>query len=299
MVNQLVNLAAERGDKLTVIPYERLQDIKETILSFGEQEELNGFTKWIIENIYKYEPENAGFTVRSVILVAIPKPFYANVNFSINGLRKTAIGFVKADIGRVEEYIKSFAEQNGYSILPATNLPYKRLGVLCGMAEYGRNNITYIEGFGSNFAYTAYFSDIMPENFNWFEVNNAELCNSCGLCITECPTGAIKEDRFLIDNQRCLSCLNEVPDEFPAWLPKEVHHTLYDCLICQKVCPMNQSQLDNIMEDINFSEEETLMLLEGKDISTFPKELSEKVDILGLAECYEAIPRNLSILLEK
>ncbi len=298
MVNQLVNMAAERGDRLTVIPYERIRDMEELILSFREQEELNGFNKWIIENIYKYQPENPGFTVKSVILVAIPHPFYANLNFSINGLRKTAKGLVKADFAKAEEYIRSFTEQNGYSIVPALNLPYKRLGAQCGMAVYGRNNITYIEGLGSNFSYTGYFSDIAPDNYKWIKDNNAELCSSCGLCINECPTGAIKKDRFLIDNQRCLSCLNEVPGEFPEWLPKEVHHTLYDCLLCQKICPMNKSQLDNIIEEIDFSEEETHMLLEGKAINTLPKELLEKIDILGLDECYSAIPRNLSVLLE-
>jgi epoxyqueuosine reductase len=113
-----------------------------------------------------------------------------------------------------------------------------------------------------------------------------------------CPTGAIRKDRFLIDNQKCLSFVNESPGEFPDWIPVIAHHTLYDCLICQRICPMNYQQVDNINECISFTEEETYMLLDGKPINTFSEELKTKIYILGIDEWYKAIPRNLKTLFE-
>jgi epoxyqueuosine reductase len=116
------------------------------------------------------------------------------------------------------------------------------------------------------------------------------------LCIENCPTGAIRKERFLIDDQRCLSCINEVPGEFPEWIPITAHHTLYDCLICQRICPMNYKQEDNVIECVSFTEQETNKLLDGESIDTFSKELLTKIGMLGIDEWYEAIPRNLRTL---
>lgn len=83
-------------------------------------------------------------------------------------------------------------------------------------------------------------------------------------------TGAIKPERFLIDNQRCLSALNEVGQAFPDWLSPDVHHTLYDCLLCQLPCPMNREQLAHVGEPVHFTEEETEYLLRGEPYVDIP-----------------------------
>ncbi len=298
MNNALEMIAAKHGDRLKVISVEHLKDIQDIIELFKEQEELNNFQKWIVNNLYQFKTPEEAFKKNTIILVAIHHPFYAKVNFIKDGTEKTFLCLVRSDFKKAELYIKEFAESNGYSIKPANNLPLKRLGVHSGLAKYGRNNITYINDLGSNFSYAAYFSDMPCEEDTWLEAINADLCNKCSLCIKNCPTGAILKDRFLIDNQKCLSCMNEVPDEFPTWLPKTVHHSLYDCLICQRVCPMNSAQVNNILEGISFTEEETRMLLEGKPIDSFSKEMQEKVSMLGIDEWYLAIPRNLKLLFE-
>jgi epoxyqueuosine reductase len=187
----------------------------------------------------------------------------------------------------------------GYSFVEAANLPMKRLAVHSGLAKYGRNNVTYIDGLGSNFSYYAYFSDINCEDDTWGEIKNMGICDSCRSCVENCPTGAILKDRFLIDNQKCLSCINEVKDEFPSWVPITAHHTLYDCLICQRVCPMNVKQINNFIEGISFSEEETGMLLEGKPIDTFSDDVRSKIYKLGINDWYDAIPRNLETLFQQ
>ncbi len=57
-------------------------------------------------------------------------------------------------------------------------------------------------------------------------------------------------------------------------------------------------QADNIIECVSFTEQETNMLLDGKSIDTFSKELKTKIDMLGIDKWYKAIPRNLRVLFE-
>ena len=298
MIGKLEKIAIEHNDRIKVIPIERLEELKEIIEDFREQEELNGFQKWIVDELYRYEGPRADFTVNSIILIAINHPFFAKVNFYKGGKQKTFLSLVRSDFCKAEAYLTKYLEEKGYSIMKADNLPLKRLAAHSGLAQYGRNNITYVDGLGSNFSYAAYFSDLPCEEDTWGEVGSAEVCTKCNLCIENCPTGAILSYRFLIDNQKCLSCINEIPGEFPDWLPATVHHTLYDCLICQRICPMNNKQADNFIEGISFTEEETDMLLEGRPIDTFSEELKAKVYFLGIDEWYKAIPRNLKILFE-
>ncbi|MFW5685834.1 MAG: 4Fe-4S double cluster binding domain-containing protein [Spirochaetota bacterium] len=125
---------------------------------------------------------------------------------------------------------------------PASRLPLKRLAVSCGLAVYGRNNITYVAGMGSFLTLAAHYSNLEPEDLDWSEPVTAKACARCEACVAACPTGAIRADRFLIDNERCLSYFNESPGTFPPWLSANVHHCVYDCLICQSACPMNRSR---------------------------------------------------------
>lgn len=298
MNNKLEKIAAEHGDRLKIIPVERLRELKEIIRDFKEQEELNDFQKWIVNSLYKYEIQQEDFTANSIILIAVHHPFYAKVDFSRNGEKRTFLSLVSPDLKKTEAYLKKFASQNGFTIKKVKNLPFKRLGVHSGLAEYGRNNITYVSGLGSNFSYAAYLTDMICEQDTWGDLKNAEVCQKCNLCMENCPTGAIRRDRFLIDNQKCLSCVNEVPGEFPEWIPSTAHHTLYDCLICQNVCPMNREQRDDVLEGVAFTEEETEMLLSGKPVKTFSKDLKSKIYMLGIDDWYAAIPRNLKTLFE-
>ena len=290
--------AARHGDRLQVIPFCRIVDLKNDIDSFARSEELNGFQKWIVGSLYTYEAPALDFNVESVILAALHHPFYADVIFSWNGRKHSTKSLVRSDFDRVDKYLKAFLEGCGYHAEKASNLPLKRLGVQSGLSEYGRNNITYINGMGSNFSLTAYFSDMPCEKDTWRHAVTADRCRNCSICINSCPTGAIRKDRFLIDNQKCLSAMNEMPGDFPEWLPLTVHHTCYDCLRCQEKCPMNIGHTVKMDNCIKFSEQETGMLLEGRPIEDFPEDARQKIFMLGLDEWYAAIPRNIRALIQ-
>jgi hypothetical protein len=59
----------------------------------------------------------------------------------------------------------------------------RRLAVQSGLAEYGRNNITYVAGMGSNVRYAAFYTDIDGQDEVWRDVCNAEMCADCGAYI--------------------------------------------------------------------------------------------------------------------
>jgi hypothetical protein len=106
------------------------------------------------------------------------------------------------------------------------------------------------------------------------------------------------KDRFLLDTPRCLCYLNESPAPFPDWLPLSVHHVIYDCLMCQLPCPMNHEFKDNVAGPVRFTEVETDLILSGPLLSELPEGLHEKVCYLGFDLWWEAIPRNLKLMLE-
>ncbi|MDQ2087997.1 4Fe-4S double cluster binding domain-containing protein [Herbivorax sp. ANBcel31] len=299
-MNELLSKEAKKhGDILTIVSSHRLNDLKNEIDLFAKSEKLNNFQKWIVNEMYNYDIPNSNLLINSIILIAISHPFYADVIFIKEGKEYFGKCFVALNFDETDKYLRMFLEEHGFQAIRANNLPLKRLGVQSGISEYGRNNITYIDGMGSNFSLVAYFSDMPCENDIWRSSVTAKRCNNCNICLDNCPTGAIRNDSFLIDNQKCLSAMNEVPGDFPDWLPTSVHHTCYDCLRCQEKCPMNIGHTDKIAECIIFSEQETEMLLKGRPIEELSEDMKQKILFLGLDQWYDAIPRNIKVLMNR
>lgn len=225
---------------------------------------------------------------------------YVNVIIHYQGREYPTRGLAAPDMDVVNTYISQVAKEAGQQVHEIEHFPLKRLAVQSGLSTYGRNNVTYIEEYGSNLSYTAYVSNAVSEEDTWRPMCHAKICDTCNHCISTCPTGAIRPERFLIDNERCLSCLNEGGGEFPDWLPKDVHHTLYDCLRCQESCPMNLKVKDpnEVIQTIEFSEEETEMLLEGKGEDELPKEFIERTKVLGLFKWNAPLARNIRAIIE-
>ena len=299
----LEQIAVGNGDRLKVIPIEYLHHLKNEINEFEKSKNLNGFQKYIVNNMYQFEPVPCDFEVKSVILVAAHHPFYAKVTCNYKDKDYEFLSLVRSDFNKVTQYVKDAVKGNikeavKGNIKEAVNLPLKRLGVHSGLAQYGKNNITYVKDLGSNFSYIAYYSDIENDEFVWQEDINAKICGSCTYCFNSCPTGAIAEYEFLIDNMKCLSFFNESSDEMPDWIHKGTHHTFYDCLMCQRGCPMNQSQEKDILETIHLNSDEMEALLSGTSIDLLNESLHNKVMKLGIFEWYGAIPRNIRLLLD-
>lgn len=194
--------------------------------------------------------------------------------------------------------ISKYVHRSGYSISQAL-LPAKLLAVRSGLARYGRNNIAYIDGWGSYFRLRVYFSDMPCGEESWREATAMEQCNECTACVKKCPTKAISSERFLVDAGRCLTFFNEGVDEFPEWIDPTWHNCLIGCMICQDVCPANKEHIRWLMPGGEFSEEETKLILDGIAQDRLPAQTTKKLSKVSMLDSYDLLQRNLRVLIEK
>ncbi|MFL5318652.1 MAG: tRNA epoxyqueuosine(34) reductase QueG [Myxococcaceae bacterium] len=70
-----------------------------------------------------------------------------------------------------------------------------------------------------------------------------DRCGGCTICISDCPTDAIQEDRS-VDARRCLSYQTIENDQHvPTELRDAFSGIVFGCDICQTVCPLNRRTL--------------------------------------------------------
>ena len=110
-----------------------------------------------------------------------------------------------------------------------------------------------------------------------------------------------RSERFLIRAERCLVYHNERPAEypFPAWVDPSAHHCLMGCMYCQQYCPEDKPFLDWIEGEIEFSEEETSLLLKGVSLEQLSAPTKTRLELLGLLESLDILPRNLGVLFKE
>ncbi|MCL2376643.1 MAG: 4Fe-4S binding protein [Defluviitaleaceae bacterium] len=292
MINELKSLAESKGDRLAVVSIERLTHLQAELAEFRATKQLNDYQKWIFDEIYRFGPIPP--QMKSIIIVAVPRPLYARVTFSLDGKEYKAFAPVFVPAEKTDEYIERAVKNAGYGIEKATRLPLKRLAVQSGLAEYGRNNIAYVSGMGSALSLRAFLTEMPCDEDIWRGPVVSPKCDTCGICVRKCPTGALSPDDFLSDGQKCLTALQQSEDHFPEWLPHTAHHTHYYCLMCQARCPLNVNQKTI---EASFNHQETQRLLAGLPYDDVTGELKEKIDMLGFG-AYKTVPRNLRALFD-
>jgi epoxyqueuosine reductase len=289
------------------------QDYKGTIVSIEHVSELQEdieekYRKGLLcEEVYREVLSYVDFRIpeispraESIIVVAVPQP-QVRITFNWNGNPVHCMIppiYSHATDDQVKNLLEPHLKSNGHHLVRA-DLPLKLLAVHCGLAQYGRNNISYVEGLGSFYRLAAFYSDIPCSEDNWGELVMTERCERCSACLKTCPTGAISSDRFLLRAERCLTFLNENQGEFPQWVDPSWHHCLVGCLYCQKVCPVDKDFFKGIEEGPTFSRQETDALLQSKPRPEIPEGTIAKLEELGLIEYLDILGRNLSVLVHK
>jgi epoxyqueuosine reductase len=252
---------------------------------------------------FRFTPPEELRNAKSIVVVAMPRPPTKAI-FNWNGKKQSFIlppTYTAYDEKRlhVEHLVAKAVGKEGYKIATPL-LPLKLLAARSGLVEYGRNNITYVQDMGSFMRLTAVYSDMPCKSDSWQEPKMMTRCQDCSLCQKACPTGAVSSDRFLLHAENCLTFHNEKKGDipFPDWIKKPWHNCLVGCMLCQAVCPENKQFLQVIGETAEFNEEETKLLLKGLPCEQIPSSTMKKLKLLSLTDYFDALPRNLSVLLK-
>jgi epoxyqueuosine reductase len=184
--------------------------------------------------------------------------------------------------------------------------PLKALAARLGLVTYGRNNITYTPRFGSYHQLVGFLTDaeLGPLADPTIDHTRASAeCDGCTACLAACPTGAIRQDTFMIDVERCLTLHSESPGPWPGWLPASAHNCVIGCMVCQDVCPQNSGRLKVEPPVVSFDESETGLLTASapdQDCSGSVWDvIKSKCGAAGLASLDEVLSRNLRALLSR
>ena len=296
----LISVLEQEGYQAKLVSAEHLYDLKNDIEGHHRQglfddefftEELSGFDF----NALKGLP-----AAKSLIIAAAPQP-QVRVTFKTASKDMPYIippTYSYATDRKIENLLRLQLEPAGYQVKKA-DLPWKLLAVRSGLAQYGKNNITYIGGLGSFYRLVAFVSDFPVAVDSWGEPQILSDCSGCEACAKACPSGAIGSDRFLLHAERCLTFHNERQVDFPAWLNPSWHHCLVGCMVCQKVCPANRPFHKDVAEGPVFSETETAAILQGNSRDLFPPGAVQKLEGLDIIGYENVLGRNLAALVNK
>jgi len=283
-----------------IISVEHLNEIREEIESRHRKGLFDETLYQEVLTSFKYRKPVGLPSAKSIAVVAVPQPTI-KIKFHWRGrvfsliLPPTYIDYVKID-----RYVKGLMRQSlrpkSYKFIRAI-LPVKTLAVRSGLALYGRNNISYIPKYGSFHRLSAFFTDYPCSEDQWQEPRMLPKCQECRICVKACPAGAITEERFLIKAERCLTYLNEKPQDhqFPGWVDPLWHNAIVGCMICQRVCPYNKNVLAWSEDRGEFNEEETEYLLRGEFSGERAAKMGGKLKRVGLD--LTLFPRNLKPML--
>jgi len=297
----IIHQVERHGYAVRIIPVSHVRDLQENL----ETNRSNGlfdeefFTRYFGSFDFK-PPEEA----RSIITMAIRQsPVRFIFTFAGKPVQVTVPAtYLHADEvdRKAQESLTEVLAGAGYKVTPV-KLPKKLLAVHSGLATYGRNNITYVEGMGSYHRLAAFYSD-MPceETDSWQELKMLDRCKNCRICLKQCPADAITTERFLIHAEKCIVFHNEKSTEvpFPSWIEKSWHNCLVGCMLCQESCPENKEYTGLINKGVEFTTVETDSLLTGIPQEQMSATLVKKLEETDLLNLLEVIPRNLKVLLE-
>jgi epoxyqueuosine reductase len=301
------------GIKGAIVSVDRLKDIESdisTLLSSGEINlEVNkdipqyqySYEKIIRGKKYRYDSNNDPIGAKSVLILAVPMPVH-QVGFTINGNTVNVLipsDFMQRKASKeLDEYLKNTLNMFGHKAIKA-KLPLKLLAVRSGLAEYGRNNISYVEGMGSRLFLTAYYIDCQLPEDTWREPVRMKMCDTCRACMNNCPTKAIIDNKRVILAERCLVLYNEFEDDIPSWINKEYHNALIGCVKCEEKCPMNLIYKNQLVTLPAFSEEQTKEILQTKNADDLSPKTYQMIHDYEINEYYNVFHRNLSLLVKE
>ena len=297
-MDQILQELEKHGFRARSVSISHLAELKEAVDKRYDKGEFSEefYRERLID--FRFEPPESLARACTIIIAAFPQP---KIQVVIRLFDKpfpliippTYQHYPDSVMGRL---LKRILKPAGYR-LARTILPLKLLATRSGLGYYGRNNICYVPGMGSYHRLMAFYSDYPAIDDFWQTAKLMKSCAKCLACLRNCPTGAISPERFLLHAERCLTYLNEKAGDFPAWVNPARHNSLVGCLECQDVCPENLPFEKWIEPGEDFSEEESLLLMQSGSPEKIPLSLRKRLQNLSLMEYIELLPRNIQSLI--
>lgn len=291
---------SKHGYQARCVPVSHLSELKQSINEIVESGDLSPEHSDYIKRCFTFKVPAAMPDARSIIIAAL-QSLRCRAYFNYKGERFGA--FIPP------AYVDMYSAPKKIGILineiinpfnyhaERARLPEKLLAIRSGLGRYGRNNICYIPGMGSFVRMSAFFSDMPCEDDCWQDVKVMEACAGCVACRNICPTGSIRDDRFLLDADRCICKINESAGDFPAWLDPSWHNSLVGCFFCQETCPQNKKFIGQIIDMAEFTSAETDMIMNEAPLDDLPMETRSKLEQINMAVYYDCLSRNLKALM--
>lgn len=115
-------------------------------------------------------------------------------------------------------------------------IPEVRAAVNAGLGVMGRNTLFINETYGS----WVFLGEIVTDRYFVPASPEKRTCVGCGLCLRECPGGALDDDGMHVE--KCLSFLSQKKGDLSPEVAEKMrqYNCAWGCDICQKVCPMNR-----------------------------------------------------------
>ncbi len=300
---------------------EILDDLNETFAMLQERGLVSASLLREYDRSLRFEPPPDVREVRSLVVAATPSP-PVKVRFHLGtGPLEAVIPPTYVSSGsraRCLRLLEEVLSPAGFSVARVP-VPVKLLAVRTGLAEYGRNNIAYVQTLGSFVRLDAFATDADlippggpraglstflvggrdPASGHWSPPRRMGSCGACKACYHACPTGCIPfpEQGVVIDAERCLTYLNEHEGEWPDWLDPAAHNCLVGCMRCQLICPANKYYLRRERVVAEFDREETEIVLKDLPPEELPATVRSKLARLDLDDYSTVLGRNLRALL--
>ena len=293
-MNRVLRELEKHGFRARIVSISHLAELKEAI---NERYEKGEFSEEFYQERltdFRFDLPESLAGARTIIIAAFPQP-KIQVILRLFGKRFPLIippTYQYDPNLAMERLLKRILKPVGHRF-ERTILPLKTLAVRSGLGSFGRNNICYVPGMGSYHRLMAFYSDYPPIDGFWQTAKLMERCEKCRACLRNCPTGALSAKRFLLNAERCLTYLNEKAGDFPAWVNSAYHNSLVGCLMCQNVCPENSPFKKWIEPREEFSEKESLLLMQSSNSEILPFPLRKRLHNLGLMDYVELLPRNI------
>jgi epoxyqueuosine reductase len=123
--------------------------------------------------------------------------------------------------------------------------------VKSGLGWIGKNSLLLTKKYGSY----VFIGEVIIDKELEYDNALTDHCGQCRLCIDECPTHAINENRT-VNAGKCISYLTiEHQGEIPGEFKRSFYNRVFGCDICQDVCPWNRKAVHHTVPDFQPSEE--------------------------------------------